>query len=390
MINSNVEIMPAYNAEKTIEKAIKGIISQTHKQWSLIISDDGSTDSTKEIVEKYRQLDTRITRFSTLINRGVSAARNFGLGFVCPDSAYIAYCDADDVWKPDHLETCLPFLRLGADIVYSTPEFIDEEGNEVQPNFTTFNNFNIDNLRRGNFIWISTVVHKREFSGEFDSNLDSLEDYDLWIRAAKQGMKFKQFNKKTVTYLVKNTGMAQKGVEVRKKLQIKHLDFISPLKLHLGCGTEYLDDYINCDLYADKVDLRADVAKIDLPDNSVDEIKAYHIIEHFDFMQGQDVIKEWYRVLKPGGRIHLETPDLLNTCKHFVNGSEQDRITLYGHFFAWPWLPGQTHKFLFTESQMGWLLSQTGIKHIQRLAPDSIYARSGVPAELLLNMEGYK
>jgi predicted SAM-dependent methyltransferase len=213
----------------------------------------------------------------------------------------------------------------------------------------------------------------------------------MWLRLDNAGYKFKQLPDATVTYLVKKDGMASSGITALHALRKKHSFFTGKIKLHLGSGTQYIPGWINCDLYAEQVDQRFDVAKIPYPNNSVDEIMAYHIIEHFDFMQGQDVLKEWYRALKPGGRIRLETPDLLGTCKRFVEGTEQYRILLYGHFFAWPWLPGQTHKFLFTETQLFWTLSQIGFKNVQRLLPDSIYYDNGANfADLFLNVEAYK
>jgi predicted SAM-dependent methyltransferase len=124
-------------------------------------------------------------------------------------------------------------------------------------------------------------------------------------------------------------------------------------------------------------------------DNSVDEIMAYHLIEHFDFMQGQDVLREWHRVLKPGGRLHIETPDMLHTCKEFVEADEARRVQLYGHFWAWPWLPGQAHRFLYTETQLFWLLDQLKFKNIKRLPPDSIYVSTQNPL-LFLNVEAFK
>lgn len=378
--------MPAYNAENTIKKAIDAIWNQTYKNWTLYIVNDGSTDKTSNVLTWYEKTP-RIVILSTA-NHGVSAARNYGLHNAL-EKGYTAYCDADDVWMPNHLEQCVAALDEGADLVYSNPICVNEQGMQVFPNFPVYEHFYESNLRKNNCIWISTVVHKGKI-GFFDSNLDSLEDYDMWIRVIKLGFVFKQLDKPSCYYLVKSTGMASKGNTVLKKLKIKHIDFMTPIKLQLGCGDQYLEDFINCDLYAEKVDLRFDAAKIALEDNSVDEIMAYHLLEHFDFMQGQDVVKEWYRVLKSGGRLHLEVPDFLNTCKRFAEGTEEERITLYGHFWAWPWLPGQQHKFGYTETQLSWLLTQTGFKNIRRLPPDSIYARSGVPQDLFLNLEAYK
>lgn len=140
------------------------------------------------------------------------------------------------------------------------------------------------------------------------------------------------------------------------------------MKLNLGCGDLLFDDYINCDLYNSKADLQIDCRILPYEDNSVEEIQAIHLLEHFDYQEAQDILKEWYRALIPGGKLIIETPDLLNSCISFVEGSEQDRVDLYGHFFSTPWIDGQMHKFLYTENQLGGTLLQVGFRNIIREA----------------------
>lgn len=166
---------------------------------------------------------------------------------------------------------------------------------------------------------------------------------------------------------------------------------MNSIKLHLACGNDYREGYINVDLYDEniKVDQKFDVRKIPYPDNSVDEILALHIIEHFDFYEGKEVLKEWYRVLKPGGKLILETPDFLETCREFAESNNDRRIELYVHFFAAPWLEGHVHKFLFTEEQLSTQLKWTGFKNEKRITPLSIYANNCDP-RLLLAMEAFK
>ena len=139
------------------------------------------------------------------------------------------------------------------------------------------------------------------------------------------------------------------------------------IKLNLGCGGMILPDYTNCDKYDERADLKCDVVDLPFDDNSVDHIYASHIIEHFDFYQAFDVLKEWRRVLKEGGSLAVETPDLLGTCKAFIKGEESRRVELYGHFFATPWIDGQVHKFLYTETQIKWTLEKTGFKDIKKV-----------------------
>jgi len=138
-------------------------------------------------------------------------------------------------------------------------------------------------------------------------------------------------------------------------------------KLNLGCGNMLLDGFVNCDKYDTKADVICDVKALPFPDASVEEIYASHILEHFDFKEAFGVLLEWKRVLEDGGRLTVETPDLFGTCKAFVDGPEEIRIKLYGHLFATPWVDGQIHKFLYTETQLGWTLSQLGFKDIKRV-----------------------
>jgi len=139
-----------------------------------------------------------------------------------------------------------------------------------------------------------------------------------------------------------------------------------PIHLHLGSGDIYMEGgWINCDLYSEKADVKLDCSKIPLPDNSVQEIYACHLLEHFHFREAFDVLREWKRVLKLNGILRIETPDMLKSCKAFVESDEQGRINLYSHFFSEPWVSGQVHKFLYTETQLRWTLEEVGFKNIR-------------------------
>jgi len=136
------------------------------------------------------------------------------------------------------------------------------------------------------------------------------------------------------------------------------------LKLHLGCGDMIIPGFINCDLYNDKAEVKCDVKKLPYEDNSIDEIYNAHIIEHFDYFEALDVLKEWKRVLKPDGKLSIETPDFFAICDALVKAPEGERFMLYDQFFGKPWLPGQTHKFLYTENQLGNTLNNLGFRNI--------------------------
>ncbi len=107
-------IVPIYNAEKTLARCLTSIINQTYKKIELILVNDGSTDSSRTICDKYR--DNQSVVVIDKINGGVSSARNVGLD--CATGEYILFVDSDDYLEKNMLEMILPNLK-GADIVFS-------------------------------------------------------------------------------------------------------------------------------------------------------------------------------------------------------------------------------------------------------------------------------
>ena len=117
-------IMPAYNAEKDIGECIDSILRQTFTDWELIIVDDGSTDRTAAVCERYAAEDRRI-RVIRQENRGVSGARNRGLESVAGE--FIAFVDADDLLPPDSISARMELIG-NADIAVAGYELFNKEG----------------------------------------------------------------------------------------------------------------------------------------------------------------------------------------------------------------------------------------------------------------------
>lgn len=96
-------VIPLYNKENYIRRAIDSILSQTVQNFEILVVDDCSTDDGVEIVRSYQDQDARIRLIRQETNRGVSAARNRGIAEA--KFEWVAFLDADDEWKPDFLET---------------------------------------------------------------------------------------------------------------------------------------------------------------------------------------------------------------------------------------------------------------------------------------------
>ena len=120
-------ITPSWNSEKYINKTIESVQKQTYMNWEMIIVDDCSSDRTVEIVEKISKEDPRVRIIRQDVNGGAAKARNRSLNEAT--GRYIAYLDADDIWKPSKLEKQVKFMKAhNCGFSCASYEVIDDEG----------------------------------------------------------------------------------------------------------------------------------------------------------------------------------------------------------------------------------------------------------------------
>jgi len=149
------------------------------------------------------------------------------------------------------------------------------------------------------------------------------------------------------------------------------------MKLNLGCGNKILTGYTNVDIVDERngmvPDINCDITDLKVfEDNSADEILTVHVIEHFYYWEIPAVLNEWKRVLKPGGTLITETPDLLNACRVIVADPDMgarpeanmSTWPLYGNPFEKD--PLMCHKWLFTPGSLSELLSGVGFVDIRQ------------------------
>ncbi len=130
-------IMPVYNGENFISAAVECVLSQTFSEWELIIVNDGSSDNTLKVLEKYA--DNPKIKIITQPNGGVSAARNTAMKNAKFD--YFAFLDCDDFWFPNHLETLKNMIDRYPDAgTYSTLGKIRLANGEFITNASYFEN----------------------------------------------------------------------------------------------------------------------------------------------------------------------------------------------------------------------------------------------------------
>lgn len=123
-------ITPVYNCENYIKETIENVINQTYTNWEMLLVDDCSTDKSEEIIKEYTNKDERVKYFKLKENSGAAIARNFALEKTT--GRFIAYLDADDLWKNDKLEKQVKFM-ISNNYVFTCTDYekIDEEGKSL-------------------------------------------------------------------------------------------------------------------------------------------------------------------------------------------------------------------------------------------------------------------
>lgn len=178
-------VIPTYNRAEFLREAVDSVRSQSYADFEIIIVDDGSADSTTNIVSSMK--DSRIVYLKQK-HGGVSAARNLGISR--SRAPFISFLDSDDLWLPRKLETQMDFFRTHPEAsICQTEELWMRRGRRVNP----------AKKHRKHSGWIfkeclplcivspSAVMMRREIFddvGGFDEDLPACEDYDLWLRTS--------------------------------------------------------------------------------------------------------------------------------------------------------------------------------------------------------------
>ena len=181
-------ITPLYNAASTIRETIDSVINQTYNNWEMIIVDDCSKDNSAEIVEEYCKLDKRIVLVRSPSNGGTAVSRN-----IATEKArgrFIAFLDADDMWKPNKLELQIKFMTTnGYSFCYSNYDIKKENGDVAlfrpKKEFLSYKN-----LLKRNDIGCLTVIYDCSKIGKVYMPLDApkREEYAAWLDCTKKGV----------------------------------------------------------------------------------------------------------------------------------------------------------------------------------------------------------
>lgn len=180
-------VMPAYNADKYIEAAVRSVQTQTFPDWELILVDDCSTDGTADRICALAAEDGRLRPVFSAENHGAAESRNLAFSYCRGD--YVALLDADDLWRPEKLVRQLLLAEeTGADILYCSYGMIDEAGRKAYPDFIVGPSTDFDGMLIRSELSCSTVLLRRELAEThpFETGFYH-EDYAYWLRLLRDG-----------------------------------------------------------------------------------------------------------------------------------------------------------------------------------------------------------
>lgn len=186
MIKELVSIItPSYNSSKFIEETIASVQAQTYSYWEMLITDDGSTDNSFEIIKKICKKDSRIKLFS-IKNAGPAVARNNSIKHA--KGKYLAFLDSDDLWMPEFLSTSIKFITKSEGFVFSSYKRCNETTLKEQykdfivPENVTY----MDILKTNSISCLTAFIDIEKLGKEFMPEVLYRQDMGLWLKYLKK------------------------------------------------------------------------------------------------------------------------------------------------------------------------------------------------------------
>jgi GT2 family glycosyltransferase len=334
-------VIPTYNhCDDLLKPCIESILSNTElSNLEIVVVANGCTDNTREYVNSLHERFPNGSPSICLVwiddAVGYTKATNAGILAATGDYVVLLNNDTLILEQPKNL-----WIDMMAE------KFLDESVGMVGPLGL------YDKYADAHVIIFFCVMIKKEVFNTIGF-LDEVfspgggEDIDFTIRARNAGFKAvaieSQYNGATNTggmpiwhkdnktfgeipeytnYIIKRNGL------------INCKRYNKNIKLNLGSAGIEHDGYLSVDLYDKRANILMDITKLDFEDNSVTEILASHVFEHLNPYHSLDILRDWHRVLKPGGRLIMEMPDIEQLCKRFVTASTGERYGILNAIYG--------------------------------------------------------
>ncbi len=209
-------IMPTYNCGNFIGESIESVVSQTYKNWELIIVDDCSSDGTDTIVAKYVDGYKNINYSKLDINSGPAIARNIGISLA--SGKYMAFLDSDDLWIANKLEQQIEFMESNQYVLtYTKYMQIDEWGKPNGRMIHSVPKVDYKKMLYQNYIGNSTAIYNCDVLGKvYAPDIRKRNDYALWLRILKTDINAYRLDEVFMKYRVRANSVSSNKVQLVK------------------------------------------------------------------------------------------------------------------------------------------------------------------------------
>ncbi len=180
-------VLATHNRADDLPRAAHSVLGQAFRDLELVVVDDGSTDSTTEAAEQLIAIDGRVRVVHNKTALGPAAARNVGIETA--GGEMVAFCDDDDAWLPDAASTLINFLSDNPDVgTVSAWHQVLHMGRNRTVIYRGPLVYDEHQLLWQNFVTVFAMARRSAFGADirFDSGLRTCEDWDLWLRCARE------------------------------------------------------------------------------------------------------------------------------------------------------------------------------------------------------------
>lgn len=206
-----------FNSEAFISETINSIINQTYTNWELLLIDDASTDNTLQIANQFTSKHPNIKLLKNESNLGAAISRNNGIE--AAKGKFIAFLDADDVWKSQKLQTQITFMQSqNCDVCFSSYEQMDEIGKPLNKLIKALPELTYNKYLKSNYIGNLTGMYNAEVLGKIKApNLRKRQDWLLWLTAIKtSGKPAKSTPESLAYYRVRKDSISSNKINLLK------------------------------------------------------------------------------------------------------------------------------------------------------------------------------
>lgn len=210
-------VVPVYNAENYILKTLNSVLEQTYTEWEMIVVDDGSADESMKRVKELS--DARIRLVSNDGTKGVAGARNKGISLA--KGRYLAFLDADDIWKPEKLAKTVRWMQENdAAFGFTAYEFGDANAKGTGKVVSVPSELDYEHALSRTVIFTSTVMFDLEKVTKEDIFMPQVksEDTATWWRILRSGIKAYGLNENLVVYRRAGNSLSSNKIEAMRRI----------------------------------------------------------------------------------------------------------------------------------------------------------------------------